>query len=509
MSEPVLRVESLKKYFPVTRGLFGKTVENVRAVDDISFEIAPGETLGLVGESGCGKSTVGRTLLHLYRPTAGQVWFDGQNLANLSSRELLQVRRNMQIVFQDPFSSLNPRMRVFDIVGEALQVHGIARGPELRERVLALLEKVGVSARWADRYAHEFSGGQRQRIGIARAIAMNPKLVVCDEAVSALDVSIQAQIINLLIRLRQELGLSYLFISHDLSVVRHISHRVMVMYLGHIVELAATRDLFKQPAHPYTRALLSAVPVPDPRHHVQRIVLHGDVPTPLNPPSGCRFHTRCPVVFERCAREEPALYRVGKGPRTVKCFHGEGLTDDEEWYTQLLARFEQVELANSALNGGGPPRAERPRLGERPSASTQDSEVRGAAEAAPSPAAQRSRVARPWWHWPLIAGLAGVVLWLLVNATVDARRVKQAQGELAGLRSELTGFARTTGRLPKRLSELGFRLGFVFGTRAPLDPWGRPYQYVVAPEALEAPEAPTYQLWSLGPDGQVSEDDVR
>lgn len=515
MTEPLLRVEALKKYFPVTRGLLGRTVEHVRAVDGVSFDIAPGETVGLVGESGCGKSTVGRTLLHLYRPTAGRVWFEGRDIADLSRKDLLQVRRDMQIVFQDPFSSLNPRMRVFDIVGEALLVHGLARREQLRERVLALLDKVGVSPRWADRYAHEFSGGQRQRIGIARAIAMNPKLVVCDEAVSALDVSIQAQIINLLIKLREELGLSYLFISHDLSVVRHISHRVMVMYLGQVVELAATNELFEQPANPYTRALLSAVPVPDPRRRVQRIVLQGDVPTPLNPPSGCRFHTRCPVVFERCPREEPPLYRLGKGSRTSKCFHGEGLAGDDEWYPKLLARFERAAIDNGtapatelrsspALPSTDPNNTPPQPLQSEPSAAsspavpaTDARRTPAQANASPARAKRRGRLALVL---ALGLTLTALMVWM---AGKERRHVAKAQAELTSLRAELSSYADVTGQYPKRLSALGYRLAFIFGTRAPSDPWGRPYHYA------EGPEGSDYQLFSLGPDGVPSEDDVR
>jgi ABC-type oligopeptide transport system ATPase subunit len=276
----------------VTRGVFGREVGQVRAVDGVSFDIAPGETLGLVGESGCGKTTTGRAILRLIEPSGGKVVFDGRDLSQLEGQELRRMRKNMQIIFQDPFSSLNPRMRVRDIVGEALAVHGALKGRDLEARVGELLEKVGVSKAFVNRYPHEFSGGQRQRIGIARAIALNPKLIVCDEAVSALDVSIRAQVLNLLIDLRQELSLSYLFISHDLSVVKHISNRIAVMYLGQIVEIADADELFHAPAHPYTRALLSAIPVPDPRKRKERVPLFGDVPTPLNPPSGCRFHTR-------------------------------------------------------------------------------------------------------------------------------------------------------------------------------------------------------------------------
>jgi oligopeptide transport system ATP-binding protein len=299
--QPLLRVEGLVKHFAVTRRLFGGVAGQVRALYGFSFDKFAGETLGLVGESGCGKSTVGRALLRLIEPSAGRVFFDGQDLATLDAAALRKQRRQMQVIFQDPMSSLNPRMRVLDIVGEGLIEHGLATRESVRGQVVRLLEKVGVAPSWIYRYPHEFSGGQRQRVGIARAVALQPKLVVCDEAVSALDVSIRAQVINLLLRLRSELGLSYLFISHDLSVVRHISQRVIVMYLGQIVESAPTEALFESAAHPYTQALLSAVPVPDPTRRGRRVRLLGDVPSPLSPPSGSRFHTRCPVRMARCS----------------------------------------------------------------------------------------------------------------------------------------------------------------------------------------------------------------
>jgi oligopeptide/dipeptide ABC transporter ATP-binding protein len=303
----LLKVDGLVKHFPVLRGVFQRQVGAVHAVDGITFEIRRGETFGLVGESGCGKSTAGRTILQLYRPTAGQVTFDGINLVGLGREELRKMRRRMQMIFQDPYASLNPRMTVADIISEPLIVHGVTRGDETLERVNELLEVVRLSSSFGARYPHEFSGGQRQRIGIARALALNPDLIVCDEPISALDVSIQAQVINLLEDLQQDFGLTYLFIAHDLSMVRHISKRVAVMYLGILVELTSVKELYAHPLHPYTQALLSAVPVPDPviEQTRQRIILVGDVPSPVNPPSGCRFRTRCPIAIEKCAIEVP------------------------------------------------------------------------------------------------------------------------------------------------------------------------------------------------------------
>ena len=314
----LLRVENLKTYFPIRRGVFSRVVGHVKAVDNVSFHIKKGETLGLVGESGCGKTTVGRSLLRLIEPTAGRVYFDGVDLLALGSRALRKMRRRMQIIFQDPYSSLNPRMTVLDIVGEALTIHGLARGLEREDRVKSLLERVGLDARYVNRYPHEFSGGQRQRIGIARALALSPDFIACDEAVSALDVSIQAQVINLLMDLREEFGLAYLFIAHDLSVVRHISDRVAVMYLGEIVETAVADDLFDRALHPYTQALLSAVPVADPTRKKMRIMLEGDVPTPIDPPSGCHFHPRCQFAEDICKRVNPGVTDAGSG-HTFRC----------------------------------------------------------------------------------------------------------------------------------------------------------------------------------------------
>ena len=310
----LVEVDSLKMHFPVRSGLiFQRTVAHVRAVDDVSFFIRRGETLGLVGESGCGKTTTGRCILQLYRPTSGNITFDGEDLCAMNSKGLRQMRRRMQVIFQDPYSSLNPRMTAGNIIGEPLMVHGMAGNKaEYRERVAELLTVVGLSPSMADRFPHEFSGGQRQRIGVARALAVNPQFIVCDEPVSALDVSIQAQIVNLLEELQEQFELTFLFIAHDLSVVRHISDRVAVMYLGHIVEIASREEIYDNPIHPYTRALLSAVPIPDPVLDAQRerILLTGEVPSPLNPPSGCVFHPRCPIAEDRCSEVVPELREV-------------------------------------------------------------------------------------------------------------------------------------------------------------------------------------------------------
>ncbi|MDQ3802161.1 MAG: dipeptide ABC transporter ATP-binding protein, partial [Acidobacteriota bacterium] len=314
----LIQVRNLVKHFPVEN-----SDDVVRAVDDVSFDIFAGETLGLVGESGCGKSTVGRCLLRLIEPTAGEVWFENKNILNLGKNELRELRREMQIIFQDPYASLNPRLKILSIISEPLKIHGIGDKTEQKERVADLLKKVGLDPNYMYRYPHEFSGGQRQRLGIARALALNPKLIIADEPVSALDVSVQAQVVNLLQDLQQELGLTFLFISHGLAVVEHISQRVAVMYLGKIVEIADSHELYENPLMPYTKALLSAIPVPDPTRKRERIVLQGDVPTPINPPSGCRFRTRCPWAIDECAKEVPELREIKKG-HFAACIRIEG-----------------------------------------------------------------------------------------------------------------------------------------------------------------------------------------
>ena len=303
----LLKVEGLKQHFPIKGGMLGRTVNHVKAVDGISFEVYEGETVSIVGESGCGKSTTGRAILRLEEPTAGTVKFEDVELTTLSKKEMRKKRKDLQIIFQDPYASINPRQTVADILNEAMTIQNSVPANKRRKRIIELLETVGLNEYQADRYPHEFSGGQRQRIGIARALAVDPKLIICDEAVSALDVSIQAQVLNLLEELQEEYKLTYLFISHDLGVVRHISDRVIVMYLGKIVEIGDREEIFDRPKHPYTKALLSAIPVPDPTHKKTHIALKGDVPSPIDPPSGCRFHTRCPFAQDKCKQEEPLL----------------------------------------------------------------------------------------------------------------------------------------------------------------------------------------------------------
>lgn len=318
MSKPLLEVKNLRKYFPVKAGLLNRTVGQVKAVDDISLSIHAGETFGLVGESGSGKSTVGRSIVRLVDKTSGDIIFDGHDLYNIPPQELRKLRPRLQLIFQDPYSSLNPRVRIGDAIGEALLDHGLAEQGEVRDIVKSLLEACGLSIYHIDRYPHEFSGGQRQRIGIARALALNPDLVIADEPVSALDVSIQAQMINLFGKLQQERGLAYLFISHDLSVVAHLCTRIGVMYLGTMVETGSRDDLFLRPLHPYTKALISAVPIPKPKMKRERMILKGDIPSPTNPPSGCKFHTRCPFAVERCQYEQPQMRHV-HGDHYVAC----------------------------------------------------------------------------------------------------------------------------------------------------------------------------------------------
>ncbi len=310
--EVMLEVQKLTKHFSSSSGLFQSNTAIVKAVDDVSFKINKGETLGLVGESGCGKTTTGRTIIRLYEPTSGKILFKGQDITKANMKP---IRKRMQMIFQDPYASLNPRMTVSDIVGEPLDIHGLAKGDERRDRIMKLLEMVGLSSEQANRYPHEFSGGQRQRIGIARALAVQPELIICDEPISALDVSIQAQIVNMLEDLQKELGLTYLFIAHDLSMVKHISNNVGVMYLGKLIELADRDELYERPQHPYTKALLSAVPIADPKvsRAKQRIILEGDVPSPINPPSGCRFRTRCAYATPKCAEIEPELKEIAPG----------------------------------------------------------------------------------------------------------------------------------------------------------------------------------------------------
>jgi oligopeptide transport system ATP-binding protein len=322
--DTLLRVDDLVMHFPIYRGVIQRQVGAVRAVDGISFDIKRGETLGLVGESGCGKSTTGRTILQLYKPTAGSVTFDGTNLITLKGEQMRQMRRKMQMIFQDPYASLNPRMTVAQLIGEPLMVHNVATGVEINQRVEHLLKLVNLNPSFASRYPHEFSGGQRQRIGVARALALQPSFIICDEPISALDVSIQAQVVNLLEELQQQFNLTYLFIAHDLSMVKHISDRVAVMYLGVIVELAPRDELYSKPLHPYTQALLSAVPIPDPVADAKRkrTILQGDVPSPANPPSGCRFRTRCPIAEAVCAESRPEFREIKPG-HFVACFFAE------------------------------------------------------------------------------------------------------------------------------------------------------------------------------------------
>jgi oligopeptide/dipeptide ABC transporter ATP-binding protein len=556
----LLSVEGLSKHFPVARGVFGRTIGNLRAVDDVSFRLQRGETLGLVGESGCGKTTTGRAVLRLIEPSAGRIVFDGTDLTALSEHALRSYRRRMQIVFQDPFGSLNPRLRVVDLIGEGLERHGLASGAAVEREVRALLARVGLPGGWVGRHPHELSGGQRQRVGIARAIAVQPDLIVCDEAVSALDVSIQAQVVNLLVALRRELGLSYLFIAHDLMLVRHISDNVAVMYLGRIVEHAPSAELFAQPAHPYTRALLSAVPPRDPRARRRRVVLTGDVPTALAPPRGCHFHPRCPAVLGRCSEAPPPVVALAGGRRTLRCVHGEGLEGEANWYSLLERRLRNAEAARrSTVAVPSEPLAARPEglAGGVPMAAL----VAPMAHAAPalpplsalperSPLGAERAEALP----PLARGLIGLSLvaigasltvlgrpvlglvaiaaggvvlalfapslmrrggfltrrlgrtlalvWVLAALLsllfLPLRRTARARADLAWLRGEVDAYARNVGRPPRSLTELRFRSVERFGMGAPRDPWGQPYRY-----------HPPDELASNGPDGVPSADDLQ
>jgi oligopeptide/dipeptide ABC transporter ATP-binding protein len=530
---PLLEVRGLRKHFPVTRGLLRRVVGQVRAVDGVSFDVHAGETLGLVGESGCGKSTVGKLLLRLLDPTEGSIRFGGREIADLGARELQPLRRDIQIIFQDPYSSLNPRMRVLDIVGEALSVHGVAKGPAMEAKVRELLSRVGVASSWVHRYPHEFSGGQRQRIGIARALALNPKLIVCDEAVSALDVSIRAQVINLLLDLQAELGLAYLFISHDLSVVRHISDRVAVMYLGEIVELAPTQALFETPAHPYTRALLSSVPWPDPRRRPERVPLTGDVPTPINPPSGCRFHTRCPVALPRCSSDVPPNVEL-EGGHLAKCWHREGLEGRADFYASLQARLREATAQNSSrpslpvvTDEHAPVSQVVPSPKER-QASDKEPLPRGLAVGLLSALGLGAAIAMVMGHAliALPAGLAAyagllpseqrfsarryrlflaLAAWLFALSFPirDLRDERLARAQLAALEDELLAYTKNVGSAPERLSQLGFRLFSIFPDGSVVDPWGTPLHYR-APTQAE----PKGKLKSLGPDRLPSADDL-
>jgi oligopeptide/dipeptide ABC transporter ATP-binding protein len=486
----------LVKHFPITRGVFSRVVGQVRAVDGVSFDIAPGETLGLVGESGSGKTTVGRCVLRLAAATAGRVVFEGRDVATLPSTDVRQLRRRLQVVFQDPFSSLNPRMRVLDIVGEALDVHGIAKGPELERRVSALLERVGLSPSWIHRYPHEISGGQRQRIGVARAIALEPKLIVCDEAVSALDVSIQAQVVNLLIELRREMGIAFIFLAPDLSVVRLVSHRVAAMYLGRLVEVAPSARLFAAPAHPYTRALLSAIPVAKPGGHKRRVVLAGEIPSPANPPSGCHFHTRCPAVRPECRRDDPRSVEVEPG-HTVRCVHAVDLPPGDGWFAELSRRIDDATRANDANAEHAPELSDGAahseleltawNRAERPPTTTE--------RTTPSPATRARHL--------VFAAVAVLAALLVGHAAAEHGRRTRTRAMLRDLSEQVEERAKLTGALPERLTDLGWRLYPIVANGIPNDPWGHPFMYRVP-----GSNGRRFDLSSNGADGVPSADDI-
>ncbi len=526
--EILLRVENLAKHFPVSSGLLGRVSAHLKAVDGVSFQIEAGSTLGLVGESGCGKTTVGQTLAHLLEPSGGTVVFNGVDLGELPKAELRAVRRDLQIVFQDPFNSLNPRKTVGDIVGEAMRVHGLATRKNVENKVEVILDRVGIPGAWMNRYPHEFSGGQRQRISIARAIALRPKLIVCDEAVSALDVSIQAQIINLLIDLREEMGLSFLFISHDLSVVKHISDRIAVMYLGKIVETAPSNQLFETAVHPYTRALLSAIPVPDPARRSERITLQGDVPTPLAPPPGCHFHTRCPAAMARCSREEPPLIDLPE-EQSVRCFLAEDPPSTPDWHGIISTRTREAEAERATLecredgrldNAGGDVSilaevsagAGTTRIEDTFSPTTRAmSAALGACSllllasvplAGPllalaafwllmRPFAERKTL----WTAVVVVGLAASSI--LGGVWESIQKEHQAEAQVTALRDEIERVASLTGRYPDSLPALGWRLPGIVGDVQARDPWGGSWQYRAPIEGEE-----TFWLGSYGPDGQ-------
>ena len=538
---PLLRVDDLAMHFPVTAGVFGRAVAHVKAVDGVSFELRRGRTLGLVGESGCGKTTVGQSIVRLLEPTAGRIEFEGQDISHTPQRELRDLRRELQIIFQDPFGSLNPRMTVADIVGEALEVHGIAHGYAVERRVIEVLGRVGVPAAWINRYPHEFSGGQRQRISIARAIALEPKLVVCDEAVSALDVSIQAQVINLLIDLQREMQLAYLFISHDLSVVRHISDDIAVMYLGQIVERTSSEELFVRPSHPYSRSLLSALPVPDPTRRSQRVVLEGDVPSPLALPSGCRFHTRCPAALVRCESEEPPNFPVGED-HDVRCWHAEGLAEAPDWFGQLERRIDGASDAARPVSVAAPPSEQQIPLASRFALAEARGSERPAVPAAsqvprPPSAPLAPRLALAFaaaggglilagFSWlggivglcglggwratrsgkaapalQLWGALAGLVACGVAAAGLDRLAVERAaEQQLTGLNQAIERLSELRGEPPARLDDLGWRLPALFpsGERSLdlVDPWGSRWRY-----RAPGSEGRPYDLGSFGRDG--------